>query len=118
MVVCTPKTNAEKDMNRTSLIAIALLGAAATVVHAGDANRKDPKTGKDCVTQLSSEATGTGRTLVNFRNTCASPFRVEIDVPERTRAGNIEAGTPEKPAKAPVSCRAEDRCEAAKWTFN
>lgn len=109
-------------MNRTSLIAIALLGAAATAVHAadnaGDTTRKDPKTGKDCVTLLSSEATTTGRTLINFRNTCDSPFRVEIDVPEHTRAGTIAPGTPEKPAKASVTCRAEDRCEAAKWTFN
>lgn len=108
-------------MTRTSLIAIALLGAA-TMAHAeestNDAARKDPQTGKDCVTLFSSEATTTGRTLVNFRNTCDSPFRVQIDVPEHNRAGTIEAGTPEKPAKASVTCRAEDRCEAAKWTYN
>jgi hypothetical protein len=119
---CTPDNPiAEKDMNRIPLIAIAMLGAAAAV-HAADnvqdTARKDPKTGKNCVTLLSSESTPTGRTLVNFRNTCDSPFRVEIDVPERTRTGTIEAGTPEKPAKASVSCRADDRCEAAKWSFN
>jgi len=105
-------------MVRKSLIAIALLGAATTVVHAEEATRKDPKTGKSCVTMFSSEQTDTGLTRVNFRNTCDSPFRVEIDATERTRSGSIDAGTPEKPSKASVTCKADERCEAAKWTFN
>jgi hypothetical protein len=102
-------------MFRKSLIA--LLGAATTLVHADEA-RKDPKTGKSCVTMFSSELTSTGLTRVNFRNTCDSPFRVEIDTVERTRSGSIEAGTPDKPSKASVTCKAEDRCEASKWKFN
>jgi hypothetical protein len=105
-------------MFKKSLIAIAVLGAATTVVHAGDAARKDPKTGKNCVTMFSSEPTSTGLTRINFRNTCDSPFRVEIDAVARTRSGSIEAGTPEKPSKASVTCKADERCEAAKWTFN
>jgi hypothetical protein len=105
-------------MFKRSLITIALLGAATSFVHAEDATQKDPKTGKSCVTMFSSEPTSTGLTRINFRNTCGSPFRVEIDALERTRSGSIEAGTPEKPAKAAVTCRAEDRCEASKWKFN
>jgi hypothetical protein len=105
-------------MFRRTLVAIALLGAIATAVHADDTARKDPKTGKSCVTMFSSEQTNTGQTRINFRNTCDSPFRVEIAAPERTRSGSIEAGTPDKPAKASVTCKADERCEAAKWTYN
>ena len=106
-------------MFKKMLTAAALLGAATTAVHADEATaRKDPKTGKSCVTMFSSEPTNTGLTRINFRNTCDSAFRVEIDAAERTRSGSIEAGTPEKPSKASVTCKAEERCEAAKWTFN
>lgn len=105
-------------MLKKSLLAIALLGATANLVHAQDAVRKDPKTGKSCVTLLSSELTNTGLMRLNFRNTCDSPFRVEVNTVERTRAGTIEAGTPEKPAKASVTCKTDERCEGAKWTFN
>src|SRR5262245_53994736 len=118
-MACTPDNRPRRrTMFKKSFIAIALLGAAATAVHADDAVQKDPKTGKSCVTMVSSELTNTGMTRVNFRNTCGSPFRVEIDATERTRTGSIEAGTAEKPSKAFVTCKADDRCETAKWKFN
>jgi hypothetical protein len=105
-------------MFNRQLIAIALLGATAGFSHAQDA-ATDPQSGKKCVTFMSSETTPTGQTRMVFRNTCASPFRVQVQVPlgNRTRETNIEAGTADKPSKAYVNCRADERCEAAKWTY-
>ena len=104
-------------LNR-QIIAIALLGATTTFIHAENA-ATDPQSGKKCVTFMASETTPTGQTRMAFRNTCASPFRVEVQVPvgNRTRETSIDAGTADKPSKAYVNCKADERCEAAKWSY-
>jgi hypothetical protein len=111
-------TTQEKYMFKKQIIAIALLGATVTLAHAQDATKKDPKSGKNCVTLFSSEPTENGLVRMNFRNTCDSPFQVQIEARERTRQASITAGTPEAPAKAYVTCKADDVCEAAKWKYN
>jgi hypothetical protein len=99
-------------------IAIALLAAAAVVAHAEDASKKDPKTGKNCVTFLSFEAPDDrGRVKVNFRNTCASSFQIQMQVDGKVRENRIEAGSPEKPSRAFITCKSDERCEAAKWDY-
>lgn len=104
-------------MLRKSIVAIAMLGSIATLAHGAEAAKKDPKTGKNCVTLLSSESTIPGLLRVNFRNTCDSPFQVQILASTRTRETSISAGTPESPSKAYVTCKLEDSCESAKWQY-
>jgi hypothetical protein len=108
----------ERNMLKRSLITIALFGATISLAHAEDAGRKDPKTGKNCVTQLSSETTDTGLLRMYFRNTCDSKFQVQIMASTRTRAGSIDPGTPEKPSKGYVTCKTDDQCEVAKWKYD
>ena len=97
--------------------AIALLAATTTLAHAEDAGKKDPKTGKSCVAFFSSELAENGRLRMNFRNTCDTPFEIRIPVGRNIRKNSIEAGTPEKPAKAYVVCSPNDGCESAKWVY-
>jgi hypothetical protein len=99
------------------IISIVLLAAASVVVYAQDASKKDPKTGKDCVTLMSSQLTDTGQTRMYFRNTCPTLFQIQIPVGKKVRENSIEAGTPEKPSNAYVTCSADDRCVGAKWQY-
>src|SRR5689334_12707351 len=69
---------------------------------------KDPKTGKNCVSFISSELTNTGQTRMNYRNTCATAFQIQIQAGDNVRQKGIEAGTPEKPAKAYVTCKPDE----------
>ncbi len=105
-------------MFKKGIIAIALLGAAATVTHAAaDTAQKDPKTGKNCVTFFSSEPGDSGLIKLNFRNTCATAFEIRIPAGSNIRKKSIDAGTPENPSKAFVTCKSSDGCETAKWLF-
>jgi hypothetical protein len=104
-------------MKKIPAMAIALLAASATLVHAEDNGKKDPKTGKACVAFVSSELSDRGLVRMNFRNTCDSPFRIQIQATGATRQKTIEAGTPDKPAKAYVSCKPGENCESAKWQY-
>jgi hypothetical protein len=99
------------------ILALALLAATTTLVHAEDTGKKDPKTGKACVAFISSELSDQGLVRMNFRNTCDSPFKIQIQATGATRQKSIEAGTPDKPAKAYVTCKSGDRCESAKWQY-
>jgi hypothetical protein len=94
----------------TVLTTVAILGKAEEAA-------KDPKSGKSCVTFMSSEVTISGQTRMNYRNTCASPFQIRIQAAGNTREKGIEPGSPEKPSKAYVTCKADDRCEVAKWRY-
>jgi hypothetical protein len=100
--------------------AIGLVTAAAVLAqataHAADA-AKDPKSGKACVTFMSSEYTTTGRVQMNYRNTCATAFEIKLQTGDSVKKKGIEAGTPEKPSKATLLCKSEDRCEVAKWVY-
>jgi hypothetical protein len=100
--------------------AIGLVIAAAVLVQApaysADA-AKDPKSGKACVTFISSEYTPAGRVQMNYRNTCPTAFQIKIQAGENVRKKGIEAGSAEKPSKAGVLCTSEDRCEVAKWVY-
>jgi hypothetical protein len=99
------------------ILAIALLAATTALAHADDTGKKDPKTGKACVAFMSSELSQQGLVRMNFRNICDSPFTIQIQATGATRQKAIEAGTPEKPAKAYVSCRPGDNCESSKWQY-
>jgi hypothetical protein len=98
------------------LIAIGLLAATTTIAGAEETGKTDPETGKSCVSFLSSEPTDLGLLRMHFRNTCDSPFEIQI-IGEKTRKGSIPAGTAKKPAKAVVTCRSGDGCETAKWKY-
>ncbi|HEX2616169.1 MAG TPA: hypothetical protein VHL57_01440 [Flavobacteriales bacterium] len=100
-----------------TILAFALLATTTTLVHAEDTGRKDPKTGKACVAFISSELSDQGLVRMNFRNTCDSPFRIQIQATGVTRQKSIDAGTPDKPAKTYVSCKPGDQCESAKWLY-
>lgn len=104
-------------MINKQITAIALLVAAAGLAHAQDAPKTDPGSGKNCVSFFSSESPTPGLIRMNFRNICDSQFQIEIMAAEKTRKGTINAGTPEKPAKAYVTCRSDDGCEAAEWKY-
>jgi hypothetical protein len=78
---------------------------------------KDPKSGKSCVTYMSSELTAQGQVRMNYRNTCANAFQIQIQAGDNIRKKSIEAGSPEKPSRAYVTCKSDDRCEVAKWKF-
>jgi hypothetical protein len=104
-------------MFRKQIIATALLGTIAAFAHGSEAPKKDPKTGKNCVTFMSSEAVDNALVRMNFRNTCDSPFEIRIPVGQNTRKKSIEAGSSEKPTKAFVTCRSSDACETAKWLY-
>jgi hypothetical protein len=106
----------EKFM-RKQILAIALLAATAVLAHAGEAAKKDPKTGKSCVTFMSSEGTNTGMVRLNYRNICPSAFQISIQSSEARREGAIEAGSPEKPSKTYITCKSDERCEVAKWGY-
>jgi hypothetical protein len=93
------------------------LAAAAALAHAQEAAKKEPTSGKDCVTFMSSELTNTGLTRLNYRNICTSPFQIRIQAGENLREKAIEPGSPEKPAKAFVTCKPDERCEVAKWRY-
>lgn len=97
------------------IIAIALLGATASFAHAQE--QTEPESGKKCVTFMSSELTPTGQIRMQFRNICGNPFHVQVQATSRMRSTDIEAGSVEKPAKAYVNCKTDDRCEAAKWSY-
>ncbi len=102
-------------------LAMGLLATAAILAqspaHAADDAKKDPKTGKSCVAFMSYETTSVGQVRMNFRNICASPFQIRVEATGRVREKGIEPGSPEKPSKAFVTCKSDDRCEAAKWQF-
>lgn len=106
-------------MFKRQFIAIAMLGAVASLAHAQDAGQTDPQSGKKCVTFMSSDLTPTGQVRMQFRNVCANPFHVEVQtsLSNRIRTTNIDAGSADKPAKAYVNCKTDERCEAAKWTY-
>ena len=99
------------------IIAMALLATAATLAHASEAAKKDPVTGKNCVIFMSSEGTNTGMVRMNYRNTCGSPFQIRVQSRERTREGAIEAGSPDKPSRAQITCKSDEGCEVAKWRY-
>lgn len=104
-------------MIKRQLLAIGLLAAAATLVQgAEEAGKTDPESGKQCVAYFSSEQTDLGRVRMHFRNICDSPFQIQI-MSEKVRKGTIEAGTSKKPGKGHVTCRSDDECETAKWTY-
>jgi hypothetical protein len=105
-----------RPISAMGLLAMAaILGNAPS--HAEEAAKTEPKTGKNCVTFISSEWTNTGMLRMNFRNICASPFQIRIPVGESTREKAIEPGSPEKPSKAYINCKSDDRCEVAKWGY-
>jgi hypothetical protein len=116
---CTLKENM---VIKRKLLAIGLLAAMGTLVHAeeadqaGMAGKTDPESGKSCVAFFSSESIDLGRVRMHFRNICDSPFQIQI-MTEKLRKGTIEAGTTRKPGKGYVTCRADDQCETAKWTY-
>jgi hypothetical protein len=97
------------------IIAIALLGATTSFAHAQD--QTEPATGKKCVTFMASELTPTGQIRMQFRNICGNPFHVQVQATNRVRGTDIEAGSVDKPAKAYVNCKTDERCEAAKWSY-
>lgn len=100
--------------------AIVLLATAAGVASTSAYSQegaKDPKSGKSCVTFMSSEMTPQGQVRMNYRNTCANAFQIQVQAGENIRKKSIEAGSPEKPSKAYVTCKSDDRCEVAKWKF-
>jgi hypothetical protein len=99
------------------IFATVALAAAAALAHAEEAAKKEPKSGKDCVTFMSSELTSTGKTRMNYRNICTSPFQIRLQTGDILREKAIEPGSPEKPAKAFVTCMPDDRCEIAKWRY-
>jgi hypothetical protein len=102
----------------TTMAALAVVAATGDPAQAEEAaGATDPESGKSCVAWFSSEHTDTGLVRMHFRNICSQPFEIRIPVGEKTRKGRIEAGTPEKPAKAHVICRSDDGCETADWKF-
>lgn len=101
---------------QTRIFAIAVLAATSVLAHAEEA-AKEPKSGKNCVTFMSSEPTNTGQTRMNYRNICASSFQIRVQAGDNLREKSIEPGSPEKPSKAYVTCKADDRCEVAKWRY-
>jgi hypothetical protein len=106
-------------MIRRQLLAIGLLAAATTLAYGREAReggKTNPETGKSCVEFFASEPIDLGRVRMYFRNTCGSPFEIQI-MAERTRKASIEAGTAQKPAKAYVTCRSDDQCETADWKY-
>ena len=103
-------------INRSIVAVLSVFGI--TLSHAQDAAKTNPETGKNCVTLLSSEITAAGLVRVYFRNTCGSPFQIQIEANQRTREAAITAGTTKAPSKAYVTCRAQDGCEGAKWKYN
>lgn len=101
-------------------IATGLLATVATFAfspaHAVDV-AKHPQTGKNCVTFLSSQTTAAFQTRMNYRNICDNAFAIRIQTGDLVREKTIEAGSSEKPSTAYITCKADDRCEAAKWIF-
>lgn len=101
--------------------AIGLLAMAAILAHtptrADEAARKEPSSGKNCVSFVSSEFTNTGLLRMNYRNICDGAFQIRLQVGEKIREKSIEAGSPAKPSRAYITCKAEDRCEVAKWSY-
>lgn len=95
---------------------VAAAGLACAPVHAAEA-AKDPKTGKNCVTFMSSELDHIGQTRMNYRNVCASSFEIRILARDNVRRKTIEAGSAEKPSKIYITCKPDDRCEAVKWEY-
>ncbi len=105
-------------MFKRKIIAIGLLGALTALAHGQDAAKKDPKTGKNCVSYVSSELSENGvRLRLNFRNTCATAFEIRIPVGAKTRKKTIEAAEVDKPTKAYVTCLPNEGCESAKWVY-
>jgi hypothetical protein len=98
-------------------LATGLLAAAAVLAQAGEAAKTEPKTGKNCVTLMSSELTATGLVRMNYRNICASPFEIRINAGDVIRKRGIDSGSPEKPTRGYVTCKSDDRCEVAKWEY-
>jgi hypothetical protein len=98
-------------------LAIVLLAATAAIAQAQEAAKTEPKTGKSCVAFMSYETTAIGQVRMNFRNICATPFQIRVEATGKTREKGIEPGSPDKPSKAFVTCKQDDRCEAAKWQF-
>ena len=98
------------------VLVMAVLATFAALGYAGEA-AKEPKSGKKCVTFMSSEVTNTGQTRMNYRNVCANSFQIRVQVGDNMREKGIEPGSPEKPSKAYITCKPEDRCEGAKWRY-
>lgn len=108
-------------MYATRIFALGLLGCAAVLAyvpaHAAQPGQKEPTTGKSCVSFFSADTTEPGRQRLYFRNICASSFQIRIEAGTKVREGTIEAGSPAKPAKAHVTCNADERCDSAKWRY-
>jgi hypothetical protein len=102
--------------NHGRIFVIAALAVTAVAAQAQEA-AKEPKSGKNCVTFMSSELTSTGQTRMNYRNICGNPFQIRVELRDNVREKGIEPGSPEKPSKAFVTCKPEDRCEVAKWKY-
>jgi hypothetical protein len=76
----------ERMPTHKQTLAIVFLAAAAVLAHAEEAAKKDPKTGKNCVTLASSDPTDNrGLVRMNFRNICASPFQIGKVASSRVR---------------------------------
>jgi hypothetical protein len=104
-------------MNKRQMIAVAVLCAATPLAFAASNKEKNLETGKDCVSYFSAQTTRTGLVQMNFRNTCDSPFTIQVHGVEHTRESEIKAGTPEEPAKGQVLCSQDDDCVTAKWDY-
>jgi hypothetical protein len=104
----------EDLVTKGQLIAIGLLAASATLATAEESSKTDPGSGKSCVEYIAAESTNVGLVRMHYRNICATPFDIRI-MAEKPRKASIKAGTPEKPAKAYVTCRSDDHCETAEW---
>jgi hypothetical protein len=100
--------------------AIGLLGTAAvfaTPPVQAQEGAKDATSGKKCVIFMSSEMTPQGQMRMNYRNICPNTFQIQVEAGETIRKKSIEAGSPEKPSRAYVTCKPDDRCEVAKWKY-
>lgn len=90
---------------------------ALSPAHAADDAKRHPQTGKKCVTFIAADQTNVGQTRMIFRNICDSAFEIRIQAGKNPRQKSIEAGSPEKPSTAYITCQGGDRCETAKWVY-
>jgi hypothetical protein len=104
-------------MNNRRIVAVALLAASAAMAYGANTAKKDSTNEKDCVSYFSSETTDTGLVRLNFRNSCDSPFRIEVFGLDHTRHNSIKPGSPEDPSQGYVLCTQDDECETAKWDY-
>ncbi len=103
--------------NKRQALATILLATAAVLAHAQEDAKKEPKTGTNYVPFLSSAMPARGQVRMIFRNICASAFQIRVEARGNIRESGIEAGSPEKPSRAFVLCKTDERCEVAKWQY-